>query len=57
MVKLEVYIKGSLNVGLVSEKIVEIFIQCIPYMDFSRVLNAINVARKVFDENNIRVCK
>ena len=33
--QLEVHIKGSLNVGILPEKIIETFIQCIPYTGFS----------------------
>lgn len=46
--QLRVHINGSLNVGLSPEKIIEVFIQCIPYVGFPRVLNAVAVAREVF---------
>lgn len=46
--QLEVHINGALNVGLTHLKIVEVFIQCIPYTGFPRVLNAVGVAKKVF---------
>lgn len=55
--QLEVHIKGSLNVGIMPEKIIETFIQCIPYTGFPKVLNAVNVAKKVFDERNITIIK
>ena len=48
--QLDVHINGALNVGIPAEKIIEIFIQCIPYTGFPRVLNAVSVARKVFEE-------
>ena len=48
--QLEVHINGSLNVGVSKEKIIETFIQCIPYVGFPRVLNAIFTAKKVFAE-------
>lgn len=51
--QLEVHINGSLNVGIAPEKIIEIFIQCIPYTGFPRVLNAIFTAKKVFAERHI----
>lgn len=51
--QLEVHINGSLNVGILPEKIIEVFIQCIPYTGFPKVLNAVNVAKKVFLERNI----
>lgn len=48
--QLEVYINGALNVGISPQKIVETFIQCIPYVGFPRVLNAIAVAKSGFSE-------
>ena len=51
--QLEVHINGSVNVGLPVEKIIEAFIQCIPYVGFPRVLNAIFTAKKVFAERNV----
>ncbi|MBF0714028.1 carboxymuconolactone decarboxylase family protein [Gemella sp. GH3] len=51
--QLEVHINGSLNVGISPEKIIETFIQCIPYVGFPKVLNATFVAKKVFSERNI----
>ena len=55
--QLEVHINGSLNVGLSPEKVIETFIQCIPYTGFPKVLNAVNVAKKVFAERNITLSK
>jgi len=51
--QLEVHINGALNVGVPSEKIVEAFIQCIPYTGFPRVLNGLFTAKKVFAERQI----
>ena len=51
--QLEVHINGSLNVGIAPEKIIETFIQCIPYTGFPKVLNAIFVAKKIFAERGI----
>jgi len=51
--QLEVHINGSLNVGLSPEKIIETFIQCIPYSGFPKVLNAIYTAKKIFAERHI----
>ena len=51
--RLEVHINGSLNVGLSPEKIIETFIQCIPYTGFPKVLNAIYTAKKIFAERHI----
>lgn len=49
--QLEVHIKGALNVGLPKEKIIETFLQCIPYTGFPKVLNAVLTARKVFENS------
>ena len=51
--QLEVHINGSFNVGLSPEKIIETFIQCIPYTGFPKVLNAIYTAKKIFAERHI----
>lgn len=46
--QLEVHIKAALHVGVPPEKIVEVFLQCIPYTGFPRVLNAVFIAKRVF---------
>lgn len=51
--QLEVHINGSLNVGITPEKIIETFIQCIPYVGFPKVLNAVFVAKKIFLERQV----
>lgn len=51
--QLEVHINGSLNVGLSPEKIIETFIQYIPYTGFPKVLNAIYTAKIIFAERHI----
>lgn len=48
--QLKVHINASLNVGISPEKIVETFMQCVPYVGFPRVLNAIFTAKEVFSE-------
>lgn len=53
--QLEVHINGALNVGIPPKKVVEAFLQCIPYNGFPKVLNAIFVAKKIFKERNIIV--
>ncbi|ADU27046.1 carboxymuconolactone decarboxylase family protein [Ethanoligenens harbinense] len=53
--QLEVHINGALNVGISASKIVETFIQCIPYTGFPKVLNAIFVAKKVFMERGLAI--
>lgn len=51
--QLEVHIKGALNVGIPPEKVIETFLQCIPYTGFPKVLNAVFVAKKVFAEKGL----
>lgn len=50
--QLEVHINASLNVGIPQEKIIEVFIQCIPYTGFPKVLNAVSLAKKIFAERS-----
>lgn len=51
--QLEVHINGALNVGIAPKKIIEVFIQCVPYTGFPKVLNAVFTAKKVFTEHDI----
>jgi len=51
--QLDVHINGALNVGILPEKIIEAFIQCIPYTGFPKVLNAVAIAKKVFADRHI----
>ena len=51
--QLEVHIGGALNVGISPEKVIETFLQCIPYTGFPKVLNAVFVAKKVFAEREL----
>ena len=46
--QLNVHINGAINVGISQQKIIETFIQCIPYVGFPRVLNAIFAAKSIF---------
>lgn len=48
--QLVTHIKGAKNFGWNDNEIIEMFIQAIPYVGFPRVLNAINSAKKVFDQ-------
>lgn len=50
--QLDVHIHGSLQVGISLEKIIEVFIQCIPYVGFPKVLNAVQTAKRIFAEQN-----
>jgi 4-carboxymuconolactone decarboxylase len=51
--QLEVHVNGGLNVGLTASEIVEAMLHCIPYTGFPRVLNAIFVAKRVFEERKV----
>ncbi|MDT8719183.1 carboxymuconolactone decarboxylase family protein [Clostridium sp. 19966] len=51
--QLEVHINGALNTGIAPTKIIEAFLQCIPYTGFPKVLNAVFTAKKVFQQRNI----
>ena len=51
--QLEVHIGGALNVGISPEKVIETFLQCIPYTGFPKVLNAVFAAKKVFAEREL----
>lgn len=53
--QLEVHINAAINVGLTQNEIVEAIIHCVPYVGFPRVLNGINVAKKVFSECKLKV--
>lgn len=51
--QLEVHINGALNVRISHEKVIETFLQCIPYTGFPKVLNAVFVAKKIFIERDL----
>lgn len=51
--QLTVHIHAALNVGIAPQKVIETFMQCIPYVGFPRVLNAVFAAKKVFEERKI----
>ncbi|BDR59798.1 carboxymuconolactone decarboxylase family protein [Lactobacillus xylocopicola] len=49
--QLKVHIQAALNVGWTKNEIIETFIQCLPYVGFPKVLNAVNTAKQVFAKN------
>lgn len=51
--QLQVHINAALNVGLSPQEIIEAITHCIPYTGFPRVLNAIFVAKRIFQERNV----
>ena len=48
--QLEVHVNAGLNVGLTGGEIVEVTLHCIPYVGFPRVLDAVFVAKRVFEK-------
>lgn len=50
--QLKVHISASLNVGLTTEEIAEVFLHASVYCGFPRALNAIFVAKDVFAERD-----
>lgn len=55
MPQIEIHINSGLNVGLTPEEIIGCIVHLLPYTGFPRVLNALNVAKKVFEERGIVV--
>jgi 4-carboxymuconolactone decarboxylase len=55
--QVEVHVNAGLNVGLTAREIVEAMMHCIPYTGFPRVLNAIFVAKRVFEERKVSPLK
>lgn len=51
--QLNVHINASLNVGIDPKKIINTFIQCIPYVGLPRVLNSIFEAKSIFINRNL----
>jgi 4-carboxymuconolactone decarboxylase len=51
--QLNVHINGALNVGCTPEEIIETIIQMAVYAGFPSALNAMFVAKEVFQERNI----
>jgi 4-carboxymuconolactone decarboxylase len=51
--QLEVHVNAGLNVGLTAREVVEAILHCIPYTGFPRVLNAIFVAKRVFEQRGV----
>ncbi|MFI6520462.1 carboxymuconolactone decarboxylase family protein [Spirillospora sp. NPDC050679] len=43
---------SALNVGVGHADIIEVFVQCLPYIGFPRVLAAVEQAKRVFDERS-----
>jgi Carboxymuconolactone decarboxylase family len=48
--QLDAHVNAGLNVGLSAREVAEPILHCIPYTGFPRVLDAIFVAKRVFEE-------
>lgn len=46
--QLKVHMEAALHIGIPQEKILEVCMQCIPYTGFPRVLNAVFIAKELF---------
>ena len=55
--QLELHTNVGLNIGLTPKEIVGTVVHLIPYAGFPRVLNALRVVKKVFDQRNVKVEK
>lgn len=47
--QLEYHLGGALRVGLSEAEVIEAIVQCLPFVGFPRVLNAVATARGVFE--------
>ena len=55
--QLEIHINAGLTAGLTPDEIIETFIHLLSYTGFPRVLNAVDVAKKVFAQRGVAVTK
>jgi 4-carboxymuconolactone decarboxylase len=53
--ELELHVNTGLTAGLTSTEIVESVIHLIPYTGFPRVLNALYVVKKVFEQRQVEI--
>lgn len=53
--ELNTHINTALNVGVSPKKIIDLFIQALPYAGFPRVINAIGVAQVVFNDRGTKI--
>lgn len=53
--QLEDNVKASLNAGVTPVEIKEAVYQCTPYVGFSKVISALNVVNKIFNEKGIKL--
>ena len=55
--QLKLHVNTGLTVGITPNEIVSSIIHLLPYTGFPRVLNALNIAKSVFEERGIKVEK
>lgn len=53
--QLELHINSGLNIGLTPKEIVGAVVHLLPYSGFPRVLNALNIVKKVFAQRNVTI--
>jgi 4-carboxymuconolactone decarboxylase len=53
--EIELHVNTGLTAGLTSTEIVESLIHLIPYTGFPRVLNALYIAKKVFEQRQVEL--
>ena len=51
--QLKVHINGSLNVGITKKEILEVFLHLSVYCGFPKAINAMLIAKEVFEERKI----
>lgn len=49
--QLRTHVGGALRVGLSQAEVIEVIVQCLPFVGFPRVLNAVATARQVFERD------
>jgi 4-carboxymuconolactone decarboxylase len=49
--QLTTHVGGALRVGLSEAEVIEVIVQCLPFVGFPRVLNAVATARRVFERH------
>jgi 4-carboxymuconolactone decarboxylase len=52
--QLRVHLNGALNVGCKPREIIEVILQMAVYAGFPAAINALNIAREVFEERHVR---
>lgn len=52
--QLEVHVHVALNVGVSPDEIVETLLHAVPFCGFPRVINAMQVVRRVFERRGVR---